>query len=52
MDVLRVDQNPWGQEILQGLSWDLIWLFVGAGVVFIVLHTLYKALWVPLRDKR
>ena len=52
MEVLRVDRNPWGQEILLGLSWDLIWLFAGAGAAFIVAHVLYKALWDPSRGKR
>ena len=40
MELLRVARNPWGQELLLGLSWELLWLFVGAGVLFIVGHAL------------
>lgn len=53
MELLRRSQNPWGQEILQGVSWDLLPWFVGTGVVLIVLHMLYMWLWVPrLRRER
>ncbi len=52
MELLRVARNPWGQEMVLGVSWELLWLFVGAGVVFIVGHALYKAFWEPTRDRR
>lgn len=42
MDILRYTRNAWGQEALEGISWDLIPLFVGAGLLFIVLHLAYK----------
>lgn len=41
MDLFRVSRNAWGQEVLIGASWDLLWLFVAAGVVFIVAHMIY-----------
>jgi hypothetical protein len=47
MELFRVTQDAWGQEILQGVSWDLLPIFFGAGVVFIVVHVLYMALWAP-----
>lgn len=47
MELLRWQRNPWGQEILTGVSWDLLWVFVGAGAAAIVLHMLYRWLWVP-----
>jgi len=47
MVFFRVTRNAWGQETLAGVSWDLLWVFVGATVVFIVLHILYKWLLAP-----
>ena len=46
MEWLRRERNPWGQEIILGLSWDLIWVAVAAGVVFILAHVvLYYWRW-------
>jgi len=42
MEVLRVSQNAWGQEVLQGVSWDMLWVFVGAGIAFIMVHLVYS----------
>lgn len=47
MQLFRVSRNAWGQETLAGVSWDLLWVFVGAAVVFIVAHILYKWLLAP-----
>lgn len=47
MQLFRVTRNAWGQETLAGVSWDLLWVFVGAAVAFIVLHILYKSLLAP-----
>lgn len=47
MQLFRVSRNAWGQETLTGVSWDLLWVFVGAAVVFIVVHILYKWLLAP-----
>jgi hypothetical protein len=41
MELFRVSRNVWGQETIQGLSWDLLPLFFWAGVVFIVTHAVY-----------
>ncbi len=51
MEWLRVSRNPWGQEVLQGVSWDLLWLFVGAGVAFVVVHMLYARASMPKRRR-
>lgn len=40
MEWFRWERNPWGQEILIGLSWDLIWVAVAAGALLIVAHAL------------
>jgi len=40
MEWLRRETNPWGQEIIIGLDWDLIWLAVAAGILIIAGHWL------------
>mgnify|MGYP001309505901 CR=1 FL=1 len=47
MQILRISRDLYGQEALQGVSWDLIPWFFGAAVAFIVVHALYMALWAP-----
>ncbi len=41
MDIFRYTSDAWGQRVLEGLSWDMIGYFAGAGVVFIVFHAGY-----------
>ena len=41
MEFLRRAANPWGQEVLLGIAWDLMWAAVIAGVVFVVAHAVY-----------
>ena len=45
MDVLRTATNPWGQDVLVGVAWDLVWVAVIASAAFVVGH----ALWAGLR---
>ena len=40
MEVLRRAANPWGQEVLLGIGWDLFWWGVVGGFAFVVVHTL------------
>ncbi len=47
MELFRVSRNAWGQEVLTGISWDLLWVFLGAALLFIVLHLAYKGLLEP-----
>lgn len=47
MELYRVSRNAWGQETLLGVSWSLLWIFIGAALVFIVLHLVYKWLLAP-----
>ncbi len=47
MDFLQWGTNPWGQEILIRVSWDLLYLSFWAGVIFILFHVVYAAVWVP-----
>ena len=41
MEVLRYKTDAWGQRVLEGASWDLLWVFAAAAVVFIVFHAVY-----------
>ncbi|MCE2423232.1 MAG: cytochrome b/b6 domain-containing protein [Gemmatimonadetes bacterium] len=41
MDFLRTASNPWGQEILVGIAWDLLWAALFAGIVFVVGHAIH-----------
>ncbi|MGH7552263.1 MAG: cytochrome b/b6 domain-containing protein, partial [Longimicrobiales bacterium] len=43
MDFFRRASNPWGQDVLVGVAWDLMWAAVIGGVVFLVVHALLAA---------
>lgn len=42
MELLRISRDIYGREVLQGMSWDLIWVFFGLGCLLIVGHALYR----------
>jgi hypothetical protein len=44
MPLFRYATSVYGQSVLVGASWDLIWWFVGAGAAFIVVHAAVKGL--------
>ncbi len=44
MEFLRRASNPWGQEVLLGIAWNLIWAAVIVGLVFVIGHALYVQL--------
>src|SRR5918993_5081987 len=44
MDFLTWGRNPWGQQILTHVSWDLLWASLFAGVMFLVAHASYMIL--------
>jgi hypothetical protein len=50
LELFRVSRDIYGRETLQGMSWDLLWVFFALGCAFIVLHALYKALLAPRRS--
>ena len=52
MTLFRVSKDVWGQEILQGMSWELLPVFFGLGVVFILCHVLYRWLLAPKGQSR
>ena len=41
MEFLRHATNPWGQEILVGVAWDLLLIAFVAGVGFAVVHAIW-----------
>ena len=41
IELFRRTQNPWGQDVLIGVSWDLMWLAIVLAVVFVVGHTIW-----------
>lgn len=49
MEIFRVSRNVYGQETLQGMSWDLLWVFFALGVAIIAIHALYRLFLAPKR---
>ena len=47
MELFRVSRDIYGREVLQGMSWDLLWVFIGIGLVLIVAHAVYRLLLAP-----
>lgn len=45
MELLRTATNPWGQGVLVGIGWDLVWLAIIASALFVVVH----AVWMRVR---
>jgi cytochrome b subunit of formate dehydrogenase len=41
MEPFRTAQNPWGEDVLLGLSWDVVWLVVAGGLLFMAGHAYY-----------
>jgi hypothetical protein len=50
VEYLRVTKDQWGQEVLQGVSWDLLGVFFGIAVAFIAGHALFA--WLMMRKRR
>jgi len=43
MSFFQWAQNPWGQEILVRISWDLFWLALAGGIVFVIGHLVWRS---------
>ena len=41
MDFVRIAANPWGQEVLLGLAWNVLWLVAALGALFVVAHAIF-----------
>jgi cytochrome b subunit of formate dehydrogenase len=44
MDFLTWGRNPWGQQVLTHVSWDLLWASLFAGIMFLIAHASYMIL--------
>ncbi|MCP5381202.1 MAG: hypothetical protein H6912_02415 [Kordiimonadaceae bacterium] len=42
MDILRYTRDMYGQETLQGISWDLLPVFAGVAALVIIAHFTYR----------
>jgi hypothetical protein len=49
VELFRISRDAYGREVLQGMSWDLIWVFAGLGLTIIVVHALYRYFLAPYR---
>jgi hypothetical protein len=49
VEIFRYSRTVYGQEVLQGMSWDLIVVFFGLGVAFVVMHGAYRLWFAPKR---
>ncbi len=47
MEFLRRASNPWGQDVLIGVAWDLMWLAIIVGLAFTLGHALYAKFYAP-----
>lgn len=43
MDILRYGHDAWGQVVVNGLSWGLLPVVVGAGAAVIGVHLVIRA---------
>ena len=41
IELWRSTQNPWGQDVLIGVSWDLMWAAIVTAALFLVGHTIW-----------
>jgi cytochrome b subunit of formate dehydrogenase len=41
IELWRRTQNPWGQDVLIGVSWDLMWVAVVVAALFLVGHSIW-----------
>lgn len=43
MELVRVSRDVYGQEVLEGASWDLLPVFVGVAIAIVVVHAVAMA---------
>lgn len=42
MEIATYKNDVWGQEVLRGVSWDLLWLVIVLAFIVIALHAIYE----------
>ncbi|HVR28138.1 MAG TPA: cytochrome b/b6 domain-containing protein [Thermoanaerobaculia bacterium] len=45
MEIFQRTSNPWGQDILIGISWDLFYVALAAGALFCIVHLVLRPRW-------
>ena len=48
MEIFRYTRDVYGQETLEGISWDLLPVAIGVGILVIIGHAVFRL----LRGKR
>ena len=43
MDIIRYRQDVWGEEVILGVSWDLLWVISVAAFVLLAAHAIFMA---------
>ena len=51
MELWRQAENPWGEGVLIGISWDLMWAAVIAGLAFTVGHAVWAKWLAPAESE-
>ena len=42
MELLRYGHDAWGTTVINGVSWDLLGVAVGAGLLVVVVHAVRR----------
>jgi hypothetical protein len=42
MELVRISRDAWGQEVLEGISWDLLPVAFALGALVIIGHAIYR----------
>ena len=45
MELIERTSNPWGQDVLVRISWDLFYIALAAGALFCIVHLLLRPRW-------
>jgi hypothetical protein len=43
MEIFRFREDVYGQKAIEGLNWNLIWIFLGIAAAVILVHLLISA---------
>jgi hypothetical protein len=44
MEIFRMGHDIWGRPVLEGISWNLIWVALAVGAAVIIGHAVYRAI--------
>ena len=44
MHIFRYTRDVYDQPALQGMSWDLLWIFLGGALAIVIVHAIYMKL--------